>query len=289
MAKDALSEYSAKRTFTATPEPPAQGSGGRRGARCCSSSSSTPPRGCTTTSGSSATACSCRGRCPRDRRSTARKAARGANRGPPLRLRVVRGRYSRGAIRRGRGHRLGLRRVFARRRRRDLLPRSRASRARSTRRVSPQGKLSVLLRGEKLKGSFALVRTKEAKQWLLIKHKDRFAAEIDVTTRDRSVLSGMSVGELKFLPPVERMAAVAPGARGQGRADARPRSRRCSPSPPTRPSTAPSGCGSRSSTAIACSPSSTATASSCARGAGSSCRVNSRASWPSSPSRTWTA
>ena len=39
-----------------------------------------------------------------------------------------------------------------------------------------KGKLSVLLRGEKLKGSFALVRTKEAKQWLLIKHKDRFAA-----------------------------------------------------------------------------------------------------------------
>ena len=38
-----------------------------------------------------------------------------------------------------------------------------------------KGKLSMLLRGEKLKGSFALVRTKEAKQWLLLKHKDRFA------------------------------------------------------------------------------------------------------------------
>src|SRR6188474_1335702 len=39
-----------------------------------------------------------------------------------------------------------------------------------------KGKLSFQLRGEKLKGSFALVRGKEPKQWLLIKHRDRFAA-----------------------------------------------------------------------------------------------------------------
>src|SRR6266550_3332033 len=44
-----------------------------------------------------------------------------------------------------------------------------------------KGKLSLLLRGEKLKGSFALVRTRDRKQWLLIKHKDRFAAAVDVT------------------------------------------------------------------------------------------------------------
>src|SRR5436190_15851825 len=35
-----------------------------------------------------------------------------------------------------------------------------------------KGKLSFLLRGEKVKGSFALVRTKEKKNWLLLKHKD---------------------------------------------------------------------------------------------------------------------
>ncbi len=63
-----------------------------------------------------------------------------------------------------------------------------------------KGKLSVLLRGEKLKGSFALVRTKEKHQWLLIKHKDRFAVSTDVTLQNRSVLSRKSVGELKFLP-----------------------------------------------------------------------------------------
>ncbi len=63
-----------------------------------------------------------------------------------------------------------------------------------------KGKLSFLLRGEKLKGSFALVRTKEAKQWLLIKHKDRFAAPTDVTAQNRSVLSGVAVEELKVVP-----------------------------------------------------------------------------------------
>src|SRR5882672_9640957 len=46
-----------------------------------------------------------------------------------------------------------------------------------------KGKLSFLLRGEKVKGSFALVRTKEAKSWLLIKHKDRFVTRDDVTAQ----------------------------------------------------------------------------------------------------------
>jgi len=63
-----------------------------------------------------------------------------------------------------------------------------------------KGKLSFLLRGEKLKGSFALVRTKEARQWLLIKHKDRFVAASDVTVQNRSILSGASVEDLKIVP-----------------------------------------------------------------------------------------
>ncbi len=33
-------------------------------------------------------------------------------------------------------------------------------------------------------------------QWLLIKHKDRFATEQDVTLQDRSVLSGVSLDDL---------------------------------------------------------------------------------------------
>jgi bifunctional non-homologous end joining protein LigD len=69
-----------------------------------------------------------------------------------------------------------------------------------------KGKLSFLLRGEKLKGSFALVRTSDAKSWLLIKHKDRFTTEADVTVQNRSVLSGLAVEDLKVLP-ARRIAA----------------------------------------------------------------------------------
>ena len=63
-----------------------------------------------------------------------------------------------------------------------------------------KGKLSLLLRGEKVRGSFALVRTAKTKSWLLIKHKDSYTAETDVTEHDRSVLSGMAVEDLKMLP-----------------------------------------------------------------------------------------
>lgn len=68
------------------------------------------------------------------------------------------------------------------------------------------GKLSIQLRGEKLKGSFALVRTKDAKTWLLIKHKDRFAGPHDLHAQPRSVLSGVEVKDLEVVP-VQRMPA----------------------------------------------------------------------------------
>jgi bifunctional non-homologous end joining protein LigD len=70
------------------------------------------------------------------------------------------------------------------------------------------GKLSIQLRGEKLKGSFALVRTKEAKQWLLIKHKDRFVTTKDVTLQAHSVLSDVGVKDLKVVPARQRMSAA---------------------------------------------------------------------------------
>ncbi len=60
-----------------------------------------------------------------------------------------------------------------------------------------QGKLSLFLRGEKLKGSFALVRTRTDKQWLLIKHKDRFAGADDLLARSRSVLSGATLDDIE--------------------------------------------------------------------------------------------
>jgi bifunctional non-homologous end joining protein LigD len=74
-------------------------------------------------------------------------------------------------------------------------------------RALEEGKLGITLRGEKLKGSFALIRTSDRRSWLLIKHKDRFATKEDVTSRSRSVLSGIAVGEMKARP-VHRMAAA---------------------------------------------------------------------------------
>ena len=69
------------------------------------------------------------------------------------------------------------------------------------------GKLSIFLRGEKLKGSFALVKTTTANQWLLIKHRDRFASTDDVIARNRSMLSGYAVDELNSAARVERIEA----------------------------------------------------------------------------------
>lgn len=52
-----------------------------------------------------------------------------------------------------------------------------------------RGELKFRLRGRKLNGSWVLVRTRN-RQWLLIKHRDRFASTEDVTqTRPRSVVS----------------------------------------------------------------------------------------------------
>ena len=63
-----------------------------------------------------------------------------------------------------------------------------------------KGKLSFQLRGEKLKGSFALVKTKGEGQWLVIKHKDRFVTTDRVAAKDRSILSGATVEDLKKVP-----------------------------------------------------------------------------------------
>jgi len=66
-----------------------------------------------------------------------------------------------------------------------------------------EGALSFELDGFKLKGRFSLVRPSKqpsdaANQWLLMKRDDAFASDEDVVdARPRSVLSGMTVGELR--------------------------------------------------------------------------------------------
>ena len=71
------------------------------------------------------------------------------------------------------------------------------------------GKVSIFLCGEKLKGSYTLVRTSGSKQWLLIKHKDRYAHKNDLLARHRSVLSGASLEEVAPLKVTQRLAAAA--------------------------------------------------------------------------------
>ena len=62
-----------------------------------------------------------------------------------------------------------------------------------------RGKISVFLRGHKLKGSWTLVRTKRSEnEWLCIKHQDPFAdKERDILEEDTSVLSGLTIEDLK--------------------------------------------------------------------------------------------
>jgi bifunctional non-homologous end joining protein LigD len=90
----------------------------------------------------------------------------------------------------------------------------RAEAERRVREGIENGKLSITLRGEKLKGSFALVRTSDRKSWLLIKHKDRFVTTVDVAEQNRSVLSGVAVEDLKSVPahqiPAERLVPYGP-------------------------------------------------------------------------------
>src|SRR5436190_9966475 len=75
-----------------------------------------------------------------------------------------------------------------------------------------KGKLGFFLRGLKVKGSFALVRMADRKNWLLIKHKDRFVAKADLTAQDRSVLSGATLDEVSVMSlerlPAARLAPV---------------------------------------------------------------------------------
>jgi bifunctional non-homologous end joining protein LigD len=53
------------------------------------------------------------------------------------------------------------------------------------------GSLKIVLHGKKLRGEFALVRMKRGKgnEWLLIKHRDKFAQTDDVLAHDRSALT----------------------------------------------------------------------------------------------------
>ncbi|RFM25640.1 DNA polymerase ligase N-terminal domain-containing protein [Deminuibacter soli] len=64
------------------------------------------------------------------------------------------------------------------------------------------GSLKVVLNGKKLKGEFALVRTKGwgDNAWLLIKHRDQYASETDITLKDKSVRSRKTIEQMERRP-----------------------------------------------------------------------------------------
>ncbi len=67
------------------------------------------------------------------------------------------------------------------------------------RREIASGKVSLTFRGKKLKGSWALVRTKDdGSQWLMLKHRDAAIQEADSLLDDeRSVVSGSTLADLR--------------------------------------------------------------------------------------------
>lgn len=61
-----------------------------------------------------------------------------------------------------------------------------------------KGSLSIILKGKKLKGQFALVKTsgRGENAWLLIKKNDAQAKETDITKKNKSVISGKTVEQV---------------------------------------------------------------------------------------------
>jgi DNA ligase D-like protein (predicted ligase)/DNA ligase D-like protein (predicted 3'-phosphoesterase) len=67
-----------------------------------------------------------------------------------------------------------------------------------------KGDLKFVLAGEKLRGEFALVRTKrDEKSWLLLKKKDSYATKTDILSYNRSVVSGKTLEEMAAANPEE--------------------------------------------------------------------------------------
>lgn len=61
-----------------------------------------------------------------------------------------------------------------------------------------KGKITVELHGEKLKGNYALVKSSEDdNSWFFMKLKDKHAGKRDITSRNKSVVSGKTIGQVE--------------------------------------------------------------------------------------------
>jgi bifunctional non-homologous end joining protein LigD len=89
-----------------------------------------------------------------------------------------------------------------------------------------KGELKFNLKGKKLKGSWVLVRT-DTRNWLLIKHRDRYASETDLAiSAPMSVTTGRSLAQIaeEGGGDVERAAGADPAKkRRRARKPAKPR------------------------------------------------------------------
>ncbi len=62
-----------------------------------------------------------------------------------------------------------------------------------------KGHLNFILKGKKLKGEFSLVKIKNGKQenaWLLMKKEDKYATDEDITEKNKSVISKVTLEQL---------------------------------------------------------------------------------------------
>jgi bifunctional non-homologous end joining protein LigD len=76
-----------------------------------------------------------------------------------------------------------------------------ASRNRNLKAGLAKGDFKIVLHGQKLNGAYVLAKIrKDEKSWLLIKKQDDFSTPADVTTQDRSVLSGRTLDEISQAP-----------------------------------------------------------------------------------------
>jgi len=65
-----------------------------------------------------------------------------------------------------------------------------------------KGKIVFTLHGEKLKGAYALVKSsyQGENSWLLMKAKDKFAKNSDITKKEKSVISGKTIKQMEKTP-----------------------------------------------------------------------------------------
>ena len=62
-----------------------------------------------------------------------------------------------------------------------------------------KGSIKIRMKGQKLKGEFALVKLASGGEnsWLLIKHKDEFATTTDILKKNKSILTGRTIAQVE--------------------------------------------------------------------------------------------